>query len=65
MRAVASSLRDLPFPWTEDSVEIVGWGFSNVVLRVGTDILIWVPRTPETRARSKHTAEVLRRPWSS
>lgn len=61
LEAVASSLQDLPFPWSGDPVEIVGWGFSNVVLRVGTDVLVRVPRTPEAKDRSKHTAEVLRR----
>ncbi|WP_406016325.1 phosphotransferase [Streptomyces sp. NBC_00984] len=61
LEAVASSLQDLPFPWSGDPVGIVGWGFSNVVLRVGTDVLIRVPRTPEAKDRSKHTAEVLRR----
>ncbi|WP_327063729.1 phosphotransferase [Kitasatospora purpeofusca] len=59
--AVASSLEDLPFPWSGEPVETVGWGFSNVVLRVGADVLVRVPRTPEAGDRSTHTAEVLRR----
>ncbi|KOV31904.1 hypothetical protein ADK60_14360 [Streptomyces sp. XY431] len=59
--AVASSLEDLPFPWSGAPVETVGWGFSNVVLRVGADVLVRVPRTPEAGDRSTHTAEVLRR----
>ncbi|MFF8714890.1 hypothetical protein ACF07T_26135 [Streptomyces sp. NPDC015184] len=59
--AVASSLRDLPFPWSGDPVEIVGRGFSNVVLRIGTDVLIRVPRTHDAMGRSEHTVEVLRR----
>ncbi|MFD5087495.1 phosphotransferase family protein [Kitasatospora sp. NPDC058406] len=61
LEAVASNLQDLPFPWSGDPVEIVGWGFSNVVLRAGADVLIRVPRTPGAKGRSQHTAEVLRR----
>ncbi|MER5350918.1 aminoglycoside phosphotransferase family protein [Kitasatospora sp. NPDC002551] len=59
--AVASSLRDLRFPWSGDPVETVGWGFSNVVLWAGADVLVRVPRTPEARDGSERTAEVLRR----
>ncbi|WP_406115934.1 phosphotransferase family protein [Kitasatospora purpeofusca] len=59
--AVASILEDLPFPWSGDPVETVGRGFSNVVLRVGADVLVRVPRTPEAGGRSTHAAEVLRR----
>ncbi|MED7949739.1 phosphotransferase family protein [Streptomyces sp. BE303] len=61
LEAVASNLQDLPFPWSGDPVEIVGWGFSNVVLRAGADVLIRVPRTPGAKDRSQRTAEVLRR----
>ncbi|MFB6504764.1 MULTISPECIES: phosphotransferase family protein [unclassified Streptomyces] len=61
LEAVASSLRNLPFPWSGDPVEIVGRGFSNIVLRIGTDVLIRVPRTHEAMGRSEHTVEVLRR----
>ncbi|GAA1388222.1 hypothetical protein GCM10009639_14430 [Kitasatospora putterlickiae] len=61
LEAVASSLPDLPFPWSGDPVEAVGRGFANVVLRVGGDVLVRVPRTAAARDGNRHTAEVLRR----